>query len=121
MFRHKARTEDIPDLKAFLVYLKMNNPELHGRYMTEIRKAMIADVLVFCCFLGAIAMALLALYTIYSTGYLTTDTIAEIIIFLALFVPIIACSIIGRRAHTQAIRIETEIEAEYHQSGFKEH
>ena len=120
VFKHKSRTDDIPDLKGFLVYLKKTNLELHDRYMTEIKKAFIADVLVFCCFIGAIVIAMLALYTIYSSGFLSSDIIVEVIVFMALFVPIIACSIIGRKAHAQAIRIETEIEAEYHQSGFKE-
>lgn len=120
LFKHKPRTEDIPDLKGFLLYLKKINPELHERYTVEIKKAFIADLMVFCCFIGAVIIAIIALYTIFSSEFLTTGTIAEIVIFMVLFVPIILCSIIGRKAHAQAIRIETEIEAEYHQSGFKE-
>jgi hypothetical protein len=120
VFKHKPRTTDIPDLKDFLIFLKKTNLELHDRYMAEIKKAFVADLLVFCCFLGAIATAVTALYTIYTSSYLSTDVIAELVIFLTLFVPIIVCSILGRKAHSQAIRIETEIEAEYHQSGFKE-
>jgi len=121
VFRHKPRTEDIPDLKGFLAYLKKINPELHERYMVQIKRAFIADVLVFCCFVTAVAVALIALYTLYSTGDITPNIVAELVIFMVLFAPIIICSILGRKAHTQALRIESEIEAEYHQSGFKEH
>jgi hypothetical protein len=32
----------------------------------------------------------------------------------------IVFSIMGRKAHTEAIRIESEIVVEYHRSGFKE-
>nr|MDO8114731.1 hypothetical protein [Candidatus Sigynarchaeota archaeon] len=120
MFKHKPRVDEIPDFKGFLVLLKKINPELHDRYMAEIKKAVIADVSVFVFFLVAITMAILALVSIYGNGYLGLDAIVEIVIFLVMWAPIIISSIFGRRAHTQAIRIETEIVAEYHQSGFKE-
>ncbi len=120
MFKHKPRADEIPDFKGFLLYLKKINPELHDRYMNEVKKATIADSLVFIFFIVAITMAILGLVSIYSSGYLGLDAIVEIVVFLAMWAPIIIASIFGRKAHTQAIRIETEIVAEYHQSGFKE-
>ncbi len=121
MFSHKPRlSEDIPDFKGFLVYLQKQNADLHDRYMYQVKRATIFDItMTVCAVLGGL-MAVLALVSLVTLNYMATDAIVELVIFVGGLVGMIVASIFGRKAHTEAIRIETEIVVEYHHSGFKE-
>ena len=120
-FKHKPfiTEDDIPDLKSFLVYLKENNPELHRRYMKQIQIAFIADLLVVIFFITSIALGIAAFGQMIVLQYMTKTTWATLIAFLAFIPAVIVSSIFGRRAHTEAIRIESEIIVAYNKSGFK--
>jgi hypothetical protein len=121
MFTHKPRiSEDIPDFKGFLVFLKKQNADLHDRYMYQVKRAAIFDIIMtVCAALGGL-MALLALITMVMKNIIATEAIVELVIFVAGLVGMVVASIFGRKAHTEAIRIESEIVVEYHHSGFKE-
>ncbi len=123
MFTHKPRIADeIPevDFKAFLVYLQKQNKELHDRYIYQVKRAGIFDITMTAfAILGAV-MAILALVSLVTLTYITTDVIVELVFFLVGLVGMIVASIFGRKAHTEAIKVESEIVVEYHRSGFKE-
>jgi predicted MFS family arabinose efflux permease len=120
MFTHKPRiSEDIPDFKGFLVYLKKQNAELHDRYMYQVKRAAICDItMTVFAILGGL-MAVLSLVSLMTRNYITTEAIVELVVFVAGLAGMIVASIFGRKAHTEAIRIESEIVVEYHRSGFK--
>ncbi len=121
MFTHKPRiSEDIPDFKGFLVYLKKQNADLHDRYMYQVKRATFFDITMTVCAILGVLMAVLALASMVALNYVTTEAIVELVIFVAGLVGMIVASIFGRKAHTEAIRIESEIVVEYHHSGFKE-
>ncbi len=121
MFTHKPRiSEDIPDFKGFLVYLKKQNPELHDRYMHQVKRAGIFDITMTAFAILGGLMAVLALVSLMMLNYVTTEAIVELVFFLVGLVGMIVASIFGRKAHTEAIKIESEIVVEYHHSGFKE-
>jgi uncharacterized membrane protein len=121
MFGHKPRlSEDIPDFKGFLVYLKKQNAELHDRYMYQVKRATVFDItMTACAALGGL-MAVLALVSLVTLNHFTTDIIVQLAVFVAGLVGMVVASIFGRKAHTEAIKIESEIVVEYHHSGFKE-
>ncbi|NMC04568.1 MAG: hypothetical protein GYA24_05115 [Candidatus Lokiarchaeota archaeon] len=121
MFSHKPRlSEDIPDFNGFLEYLKKQNAELHGRYMVQVKRAMIFDITMTAFAILGVLMAVLALVSLASLNYLSTEAIVELVIFAAGLAGMIVASFLGRKAHTEAIKIESEIVVEYHHSGFKE-
>jgi len=121
VFTHKPRiSEDIPDFKGFLVFLKKQSPDLHDRYMYQVKRAGISDITMTAfAILGGI-MAVLALVSLVTLNYIATETIVELVLFIVGVAGMVVASIFGRKAHTEAIRIESEIVVEYHRSGFKE-
>ena len=117
MFRHKPQVEgEIPDFKGFLVYLKQVNPDLHGRYERELRRALVADVAMFACFVGTI-MSGFGLFSSMATSTLSIPFIAGLVSFFAFIAAMLALSVAGRKAHAAAVRIESEIVVEYHRTG----
>ncbi len=121
MFSHKPRlSEDIPDFRSFLVYLKKQNPELHDRYMYQVKRAGISDIIMTVCAIVGGLMAVLALVSLMTLNYVTTEAIVELVVFFVGLAGMVVASVFGRKAHTEAIRIESEIVVEYHRSGFKE-
>ncbi|MHA1371589.1 MAG: hypothetical protein ACTSWN_10250 [Promethearchaeota archaeon] len=111
-------SDDIKDVKGFLVYLERNNPGLYNRYMRELRYARVADILVFIFFLSAIGIVVFALYHIYYYPSLTWVYNTEVVFFFVFLSLTVVSSIFGRRGHAKALEIETEIIVEYHRSGF---
>ena len=120
MFKHKHRADEIPDFKGFLVYLKNTNPDLYGRYQKEIKTALVADIIVFISFIIAIVAVILALFNMVNLGYLSDELIIELVLFIFFLIIMIISSVLGRKAHSRAIQIESEIVVEYHRSGFNE-
>jgi hypothetical protein len=121
MFTHKPRiSEDIPDFKGFMLFLKKQNPELHDRYMVQVKRATIADITMTSFTILAVVMAILALAAMLMTSIFSTEMGVELAVFIGGLAGMIVFSIMGRKAHTEAIRIESEIVVEYHRSGFKE-
>ncbi|MHA1791418.1 MAG: hypothetical protein ACTSVI_02160 [Promethearchaeota archaeon] len=119
MFRHKPRVDEIPDFKGFLIYLQEVNPELHGRYMKQLKKALIADIMVFVMFIATVFSALLLFNNLFTIGYLNNDLYVLISVFIGSFIGVIISSVFGRKGHSKAIEIESEIVVEYHHSGFR--
>ncbi|MEX2683708.1 MAG: hypothetical protein Q6373_019190 [Candidatus Sigynarchaeota archaeon] len=121
MFTHKPRiSEDIPDFRSFLIYLKKQNPELHDRYMYQVKRAGIFDITMTAFAILGGLMAVLALVSLVTLNYIATEAIVELVFFVVGVAGMVVASIFGRKAHTEAIRIESEIVVEYHRSGFKE-
>lgn len=118
MFRHKHRADEIPDFPRFLDYIEQNDPELFKRYHQQLKIALIGDILVFIFFLGAIAFIVGALFFLLMNPYALLELIALLIAGGAFFAGVIAASVIGRRGHAGAIRVESEIVSAFHKSGF---
>ncbi|MFX0101424.1 MAG: hypothetical protein ACFFCS_17750 [Candidatus Hodarchaeota archaeon] len=119
MFKHKHRAEEIPDFKGFLVYLERTNRELHERYKKALKVALIGDILVFVSFITALLFIVLAIFNYINSGP-PGDFYTFFIIGIVFIGLTIASSGLGRRGHSQAIHIESEIVVEYHRSGFSE-
>ncbi|MBN2150346.1 MAG: hypothetical protein JW839_02755 [Candidatus Lokiarchaeota archaeon] len=121
MFSHKPRiSEDIPDFKGFLVYLQKQNTELYDRYSHQVKRAVTCDVIMTAFTVLGGLMAVLALVSLVTLNIVTTEAVVELALFVVGLVGMIVASVFGRKAHTEAIRIESEIVVEYHKSGFKE-
>jgi len=118
MFRHKPRADEIPDFKQFLEYLHNKNPELHSRYTKEVRKALIADIFVFACFVAAVFAVIVVLVDLATVDQFTSYLIVGIVSIFVFIAVMVVASVFGRRGHAAAVRIETEIVTEYHRSGF---
>ena len=117
MFRHKHRAEEIPDFKGFLIYLEKANPELHARYKKALNVALLGDVLVFISFLAAILFIVLAIFNYMNAGPIN-EFYTYFIIGIVFIAVTMVSSVVGRKGHSEAIRIESEIVVEYHRSGF---
>jgi hypothetical protein len=83
MFTHKPRiSEDIPDFKGFMLFLKKQNPELHDRYMVQVKRATIADITMTSFTILAVVMAILALAAMLMTSIFSTEMGVELAVFI---------------------------------------